>query len=260
LIAGDSRVLFAGTYALYVSAFSFFCGVSMTEIDSQTDAKLSPNQIAYTKAEEWINILSHLVGSVLAVAASAAMIVRISLHFTHASAVVAVCLFSLALMNLYIMSTLYHAQPFGKVRRAVFRRFDHCSVALLIAGTYAPYMLIGLYNMGGSARIWGIVIASVVLAMAVLVIVFNAINVHRFKVFCMIAYVLMGWACVIRVDLLLKLPGACFWYLLAGGIVYTVGMIFYRIKKIPLNHAIWHIFVLGGSILHFVSVFCYLLA
>ena len=72
--------------------------------------------------------------------------------------------------------------------------------------------------------------------------------------------VLMGWACVIRVDLLLKLPGACFWYLLAGGIVYTVGMIFYRIKKIPLNHAIWHIFVLGGSILHFVSVFCYLLA
>lgn len=236
----------------------------MSELEQKTaeqpvQAALSPNQIAYSRAEERINIVTHLAGAVLAIVASVLMIVRVSMRFTHAPAVVAVCLFSLSLINLYVMSTLYHAQPVGKVRRAVFRRFDHCSVAFLIAGTYAPYMLIGLFDMGGSARVWGIVIASVVLMLALLVIVFDAINVNKFKVFCMIAYVIMGWACVIRVDLLLKMPGASFWFLLSGGIVYTAGLIFYRIKSIKFNHAIWHFFVLGGSVLHFISVYCYLL-
>lgn len=223
------------------------------------NGSISPNQIAYSRGEELINIWSHLVGAVLAVAASVLMIVRVSLHLKSGLSITAVCLFLLSLINLYLMSTLYHAQPFGKVRRAVFRRFDHCSVAFLIAGTYAPYMLIGLAGMGGAAEIWGIVIASVVLFTAVLVIVFNAINVNKFKVFCMIAYIIMGWACVIRIDLLLKLPGACFWFLLGGGAAYTLGLIFYRVKKIRYNHAIWHFFVLAGSALHFVSIYCYLL-
>lgn len=233
----------------------------MTEMQETpvTPKKLSANQIAYSRVEEWFNRISHLVGSALAGVAGILMLYRVCTHNPRPLPIVAVSLFTFALIELYVMSTLYHWQPYGKTRRAVFRRFDHCSIALLIAGTYAPYMLIGLVDMGGSSAIWGIVIASVVLALAVLVIVFNAINVNKFKVFCMIAYVCMGWACVIRADLLLKLPGACFWYLLAGGIVYTVGIIFYRIKKMPFNHAIWHFFVMAGSALHFVSVYCYLL-
>ena len=227
------------------------------------------NQIAYSKGEETANIISHALGALLSVIASVFMIVKVS--YSGAApvvgsplAIVSVCLYSFCLIELYIMSTLYHAQPLGKTRRAVFRRFDHCGVALLIAGTYAPYMLIGLSILGRAAAfanfVWGIVIASVVLGMAVLVIVFNAINVQKFRVFSLIAYVVMGWACVIRLPALYSAIGVgAFWFLLSGGIVYTVGILFYRIKKIPWHHFIWHLFVLAGSALHFISIYCYIL-
>lgn len=217
------------------------------------------NQIQYSRGEEWANIITHMVGAALAVAASACMLVRVSLSGLGALAIVSVALYSFSLIVLYVMSTLYHAMPVGYKRRAVFRRFDHCSIALLIAGTYAPYMLIGLVQMGGSAAVWGIVIASVILAMAILVITFNAIDVAKFRVFSMIAYVLMGWACVLRIDLVIKLPGHAFLFLILGGVAYTVGILFYRIKRIPWNHAIWHLFVIAGSVWHFVSIYCYLL-
>lgn len=233
----------------------------MYSMDSENSVKpLGPNQIAYSRGEEWVNIITHLAGAVLAVAAAILMMIKVAAKGEGALAITSICLFSVALINLYVMSTLYHAQPVGKTRRAVFRRFDHCSVALLIAGTYAPYMLIGLGRAGGADRIWGIVIASVVLGLAVLVIVFNAINVNRFKVVCMICYIVMGWSCVIRVTALVRAIGwPCFALLLTGGVIYTLGLIFYRIKKIRYNHAIWHFFVLGGSILHFVSVYFFLI-
>lgn len=224
------------------------------------EKKLGANQIAYGKGEERVNIITHLVGAALAVAATVLMLVKaITTDNAQPLTIVAISLFSLSLINLYTMSTLYHSMPIGKTRRAVFRRFDHCSVALLIAGTYAPYMLIGFVRMGGATRIWGIVIACVVLATALLVIVFNSINVAKFKVFNMICYILMGWCCVIRADRLIALGWGCFGFLLAGGIIYTVGLIFYRFKKIKYNHAIWHFFVLGGSVLHFVSIYFFML-
>lgn len=229
----------------------------MYSMDKNTNLQpvaINPNQIKYSRLEEWINIITHLVGAVFAVVASVLMIIKVCVNIGTPLSIVATCLFSLSLINLYVMSTLYHAQPVGKVRRVVFRRFDHCSVAFLIAGTYAPYMLIGL---GG---VWGIVIASVVLAMAVLVIIFNAINVNKFKVFSLIAYVLMGWACVFKIIPLYHAIGSsAFAFLLSGGIVYTLGIIFYKIKKIPLNHAIWHVFVLVGTVLHFISIYQFIL-
>lgn len=222
--------------------------------------KPNPNQIAYSRSEERINIITHLVGAVLAVAATVLMLVRvINEEGVRTLSIVSIALFSLSLINLYLMSTLYHSMPLGKTRRAVFRRFDHCSVAFLIAGTYAPYMLIGFVRMGGSTAVWGIVIAAVVLALSVLVIVFNSINVAKFKLFNMICYIIMGWCCVIRVDKLIALGWGCFGFLLAGGILYTVGLVFYRVKTIKYNHAIWHFFVLGGSILHFVSIYCFMI-
>lgn len=227
------------------------------------------NQIAYGKGEETANIISHALGAVLSVIASVFMIVRVSYSGSppvtgNALAIVSVCLYSFCLIELYVMSALYHAQPLGKTRRAVFRRFDHCGVALLIAGTYAPYMLIGLSILGRQADpadfVWGIVIASVVLGMAVLVIVFNAVNVQKFRVFSLIAYIVMGWACVIRLPALYRaIGGGAFWFLLGGGIAYTAGIIFYRVKRIPWHHFIWHLFVLAGSALHFVSIYCYIL-
>ena len=227
----------------------------------ETDGKKSSkNQIFYSRGEEITNIVTHAVGAALSIAAAVLMLIKVcTASPIRALHIVAIALFSFALIELYVMSALYHSMPLGLRRRAVFRRFDHCSIALLIAGTYAPYMLIGFDNLGGSTRIWGIVIASVVLGIAVLVTVFSAIDVSKFRVVNMICYVLMGWCCVIRADKLIALGWDCFGFLLAGGIVYTVGILFYRIKKIKFNHAIWHFFVLAGSVLHFVSVYFYIL-
>lgn len=226
-----------------------------TEKELKKREKRAANQIIYSKKEEWINRITHLVGAVLALIGSALMIVKVSLSGLGALAIVSVCLYSFSLLMLYIMSTLYHWQPVGKRRRAVFRRFDHCSIALLIAGTYAPFMLIGMYSAN---KVWAIVLASVVLFFAVLSVVFNAIDVNKFKVYCLISYVVMGWACVIRIDLLVN-PLPSFILLIVGGVVYTAGIIFYRIKSIPYNHAIWHFFVLAGSALHFAAIYFYLI-
>lgn len=238
----------------------------MNDSNNTQTKPLSPNQISYSKGEEKANIITHLVGAALAVVAAVFLVVKVARGYDvfGGLGIVAVCLYSFCLIELYVMSTLYHAQPFGKKRRAVFRRFDHCSVAMLITGTYAPYMLIGLSILGAKTNpasfVWGVVIASVVLTMAVLVIIFNAINVHKFRVFSMIAYIVMGWACVLCIPQLFSAIGIpCFVLLLVGGIVYTVGIIFYRMKKLTWNHAIWHFFVLGGSILHFISIYFFLL-
>ncbi len=217
--------------------------------------KKSANQIIYSRGEEWINRISHLVGAAFSLIGSVALIVKACLASMDARAIVSVCLFSISLLLLYIMSTLYHWQPIGKRRRAVFRRLDHCSIALLIAGTYAPFTMI---EMNKYSEVWATVIVSIVLAMAILSVIFNAIDVNRFKVYCLISYVIMGWASVIRIDLLVKNLFA-FIFLLAGGVVYTIGILFYKNRKIRYNHAIWHFFVLAGSCLHFVAIYCYLI-
>ena len=228
---------------------------ALTEKEIRKRDRRAANQIVYSKSEEWINRISHLVGASLALVGSVLMIIKVCLSGLGALAIVSVCLYSFSLLMLYIMSTLYHWQPVGKRRRAVFRRFDHCSIALLIAGTYAPLMLIDMYSQ---SKVWAIVLASVVLGFAVLSCVFNAIDVNKFKVYCLISYVVMGWACVIRIDLLVaNLPA--FVLLIGGGVVYTLGIIFYRIKSIPYNHAIWHFFVLAGSILHFASIYFFVI-
>lgn len=231
--------------------------------NNERQRRVYSNQVGYSRGEETANIITHALGAFLSVIASVCMIVRVA-RTGQPLAIVSICLYSFCLIELYVMSTLYHAQPLGRTRRAVFRRFDHCGVALLIAGTYAPYMLIGLSILGRAQAyanfVWGIVIASVVLGMAVLVIVFNAVNVQKFRVFSLIAYVVMGWACVIRLPALYRAIGTgAFWFLLSGGVVYTVGILFYRIKKIPWHHFIWHLFVLAGSALHFVSIYRYIL-
>lgn len=226
-----------------------------TSLGETSQEGVSKNQIAYSHKEEWLNRITHLVGAALSLVAAVLLIIKTVLSGRGVRAIAAVSIYSLALILLYLMSTLYHFQPVGKTRRAVFRRFDHCSIAVLIAGTYAPFAMLEMYS---HSKAWATAIFVTVIVMAVLSIVFNAIDVNRFKVYCLISYVVMGWACVIRIDLVLhNLPA--FIYLLAGGVAYTVGIVFYRIKKIPYNHAIWHLFVLLGSALHFVSVYFYLI-
>lgn len=242
----------------------------MRKIENTGDKpqKKSLNQIYYSAGEERFNIISHMVGVGLSIVAAALMIVKASLkayrggYDYSALAVVSVCLFGAALILMYLFSSLYHSRKVDTRARVVLRRLDHCAIPILIAGTYAPYTLIGLVEYGTKQPadfVWGIVIASVVLTAAIVTVVFNAINPQKYRVFGMISYVSMGWCVLIRCfHMMLAIGFYAGFFLILGGVVYTVGILFYRLKK-NYFHAVWHLFVLAGSILHFVSIFFFVI-
>ena len=206
----------------------------------------------YTFGEELINSISHGIGAILSIAALALCIARAVLHSTTAG-IVGASIYGSTLIILYCMSTLYHAIT-NKTARKVFRVFDHTSIYLLIAGTYTPITLVTLKGTIG----W--VLFGIVWGIAVLGIVLNSISIEKFKVFSIISYIVMGWAVILGgkgVISLLPLGGLVF--LLVGGICYTVGIIFYALKKVKYMHSIWHVFVLAGSITHFFAVYLYVL-
>ena len=206
----------------------------------------------YTLGEELFNSISHGIGACLSVAALVLCIVRAALHGT-AAGVVGASIYGSTLVILYCMSTLYHAIT-NQTARRVFRVFDHTSIYLLIAGTYTPITLVTLKGAVGWTLfgiVWGI---------AVLGIVLNAISIERFKKFSMVSYIVMGWAVVISVkDIIANMPRGGLIFLLLGGIAYTVGIIFYALKKVKFMHSVWHFFVLAGSILQFFAVYFYVL-
>lgn len=164
--------------------------------------------------------------------------------------VASVSVFGATMILLYTVSTLYHALNVNRAKR-VFRVLDHCTIYLLIAGTYTP---ITLCCLGGMA---GLVLLCAVWGAGVLGIVLNAVSLERFKAVSMVCYIAMGWAVVFAMGTVLeKMPAAGLWFLLAGGIAYTVGVAAYGFgKKIPYMHAVWHLFVLLGSVLHTAAVY-----
>lgn len=222
--------------------------------------KIKQEHIAYSSGEEMTNRVTHIVGAVLSLVGGIFALVRVVTYGYSPIAIFSVVVYAVSMVIMFTISSLYHSMRYGSTARAVFRRLDHCSISVLIFGTYAPLILIGMTRGTTTDAIWGYCLFGVVAVMAILSIVFNAINVTRFKVFCLVAYVIMGWACVIRMDLIVKLVGwNCVGFLLGGGVAYTLGIIFFVCKKIPYNHAIWHVFVLAGAALHFVCIYTYLL-
>ncbi len=222
--------------------------------------KVVQAQIAYGKPEELTNIISHALGAALSFVGLVFLMLKTTAGGDGARSSVAVFLYGLSMVGMFAISALYHCMRYGSTARAVFRRLDHCSISLIILGTYTPIMLIGMMKGTQSDMIWGYVLFALVAVLAVLNIVFNSINVTKFKVFSLISYVVMGWACIVRINRIAALCGyGCFWFLLGGGVIYSLGIIFYAIKKIPFNHAIWHFFVLGGAAMHFVCIYTYLL-
>lgn len=206
----------------------------------------------YTLCEELLNSISHGVGACLSVAALVLCIVQATLH-GNAAGVVGASIYGSTLVILYCMSTLYHAIT-NRTARMVFRVFDHTSIYLLIAGTYTPITLVTLKGAMG----W--VLFGIVWATAILGITFNSISIERFKKFSMISYIVMGWAVVISIkDIIEKMPTVGLIFLLLGGIAYTVGIIFYVLKKKKYMHSVWHFFVLAGSILQFFCIYLYVL-
>ena len=205
------------------------------------------NQVDYSLGEEIANSISHGIGAALSIAGLVVLIVSAVAH-GDAWHVVSFSIFGRTLILLYLASTLYHSFPQLKVKR-VLRKFDHAAIFLLIAGTYTPFMLVSLRGPWGWSLfgvIWGLAITGVVLKMYF---------VHRFPKLSTAIYVLMGWLCVIAAkQMLIQVPPISITFLVIGGLSYTIGVVFYAWKKLPYNHAIWHLFVLGGSVMHFFSV------
>lgn len=203
---------------------------------------------SYTLGEEIFNSVSHGIGALLSIGGCAVLIVFCAIH-NNAKAVVSGSIFGASLIILYTMSTLYHALTNPKAKR-VFRVFDHDTIFLLIAGTYTPFALCCIKPIWLGWTIFGCIWGA-----AVLGIIFSSVNLEKFSKFSTICYVLMGWGIILAIKPLYQvLPKFSFIALIAGGLLYSLGVYFYKKKSVKYFHSIWHLFVVAGSVLHYFSV------
>ena len=201
-----------------------------------------------TAREEIANSISHGIGVVLAVAALSLLVTFAGLE-GDAWRVVSFSIYGATLILLYLASTLYHAFRSLRLKR-FFKLLDHSAILLLIAGTYTPFSLVTLRGE------WGWSIFGIIWGLAIGGIIFKALLIGRFPVIEALFYVAMGWlALIVIVPLLKAMPPLGLMWLGLGGLSYTGGVVFYLWEKLPFNHTIWHLFVLGGSTCHF---FCML--
>lgn len=201
--------------------------------------------------EEVANSVTHGVGVVLSVAALVVLVVRSSLY-GDAWRVVSLSIFGTCLVVLYTSSTLYHAFRSRRFKR-LFWILDHVSIFLVIAGTYTPVTLV---SMRGS---WGWTLFGSIWVLAIGGIVSKVFLIGRVTPLYVTMYVVMGWLIVLAVKpMLATLPQGLIGWLGLGGLAYTLGIVFFAFKRIPFNHAVWHLFVLAGSACHFIGMLLYL--
>ena len=206
----------------------------------------------YSAIEEKLNITTHAVGLVFSVAALVLLVTRATLY-GNVWHIVSFSVFGVSLIILYAFSTIYHSAT-NPVLRGRLRIIDHASIYVLIAGTYTPFSLVTLSGLSG----W--MIFSFSWAMAITGIILKLFFTGRYNLISTLMYVFMGWIIIFAIKPLINnLSSDGLFWLVAGGIAYTVGAILYGFKKIKFNHAIFHVFVLLGSFCHFVSVYFYVL-
>ena len=211
----------------------------------------------YTRGEEICNMVTHIVGGALGILA---LVLCPIFGARHHSAWGVVCgtLFGFCMLVLYAISSIYHGLSPRLMGKRVLQVLDHCSIFLLIAGTYTPITLclIRPYSPGLGWALFG-----AVWALAALGITFNAIDLKKYDKFSMACYLLMGWAIVVRIDLVRRLIGPSgFMLLLAGGLAYTAGAALYLIgRKRRYAHSAFHVFTVIGSLLHFLCILLYVI-
>ena len=204
----------------------------------------------YGLLEEILNSVTHGAGALISIAGLVLLIVFSSIY-GQATHIVSCTIYGTTLVLLYTASTLYHGFQKPSIKH-IFKIFDHSCIYILIAGTYTPFMLVTVRGVLG----W--TIFGIVWGLTILGIVFKAFFVNRFKIVSTVAYVLMGWLVILAIKPLFHaLPGGGIFWLISGGLAYTIGTIFYAWKKLPFNHAIWHLFVLTGSVCHFFAIMFY---
>ncbi|WP_077309887.1 PAQR family membrane homeostasis protein TrhA [Terribacillus halophilus] len=201
----------------------------------------------FTKKEETAHSITHGFGALLSIAALAVAIV-LSSFSSDPWVIVSVTIFGTTMLLMYLSSTIVHALPEGKTKD-IFQIIDHAAIYLFIAGTYTPILLISLRDPLGwtiFGIVWGIAIAGTI---------FKIFFVKKFLIMSTILYLLMGWMIMfIWKPLLEVLPQQTLLYLFVGGLLYTIGAVFYVWRKIPYHHAVWHMFVLAGSAFHFFAI------
>lgn len=213
----------------------------MTIIEARPDS-------IHHRIEEWLNSATHGIGAVLSVIGTIALVVAAG-QMGDAWKVVSFSIFGATLIMLYMASAFYHGSRSPRLR-SVFKTLDHCAIFLLIAGTYTPFLLV---NMRGTV---GWTFFSIIWSLALSGVILKVVFKHRFRLVRVGIYLLMGWLIVFAsADLVNSLSETALHLTIAGGLVYTVGVVFYLLDRIPYMHAIWHLFVIGGSACHFSAIY-----
>jgi hemolysin III len=201
----------------------------------------------YTVGEEIANSITHGIGALLSIAGLVVLIMMASMygnlfHLTCFS------IYGTSLILLYLASTLYHSLP-GQTVKRIFKKLDHSAIFVLIAGSYTPLMLINIKGVLG----WAITIT--VWVLAILGIIIKCLFIKKFEKLSLCIYIVMGWLCLLAFkEIFLNIPAQSLTFLVIGGLLYSAGIIFYVWDRLPYNHGIWHLFVLGGSIFHYFSI------
>lgn len=205
-----------------------------------------------TTAEEVANSVTHGIGLAASLVGAVALVVITALR-GDAWQIISSSIYGSTLVALYATSTLYHSLRPPGLKRAL-RVADHCAIYLLIAGSYTPFTLVSM--RGG----WGWTLFGLVWGLSVAGIVFKIFFTGRLNFLSTTVYVLMGWLAVVAAKPIVEaVPAGAIWLLLAGGLVYTAGTVFYHNQRIPYSHAVWHLFVIGGSVFHYLAISRYVL-
>lgn len=201
----------------------------------------------FDRSEELANAITHGLAALASVIAGAALI-SVAAMAGDAWQIVSAAVYSVALLLLYAASTAYHAARQGATK-AVLEIFDHCAIYLLIAGTYTPFTLIALRGP------WGWSLFGVIWGLALAGIIFKIAFIGRFSLLSTLIYIAMGWLVVVAaVPMFQALTAQALAWLVAGGVLYTAGTYFYQRRRFRYSHAVWHLFVIAGSVCHFVAV------
>ena len=223
---------------------------------TKKDTHSSNNLPSYTHGEEIFNMVTHIVGGGLGVVALV-VCVLVAAFNNNVWGIISGSVYGAVVILLFTMSSIYHGLHLEKPKR-IFRIIDHCTIYVLIAGTYTP-MVLTRFREAYPLDAW--VIFSVIWGIALLGIVLNSINLHRFRILSMICYLGMGWMAIFRINRLIEILGTPFFLLvLFGGVLYTMGAVFYAVgKRKKYMHSVFHLFVNVASVLHSLAIAIYIM-
>lgn len=213
-------------------------------------------QALYGKPGQLTNIITHALGAALSFVGLVFLMLKCAANGLSAFSVTAVFAYGFLTTAVFGASAVYHVISPTREHN-VLKKIDSIAIPVLILAVYAPITLVGLSRGDAADKAWGIAVLSIIAVMTVLSAVFS--DKFEYKVVSLVIYVIIGWACLIRIDRVAALIGSCFWFLVGGLIMYAGGIVFNAVKKIPFGHTVFHILTAVGAALHFVCVYIYLL-